>query len=213
MKVKSMLVIAAIALMAAATGCGGQKPEWKVNYEIPVEEIVDEIEQDSNSSEVSREDIDNINTDNNNANINNVDTNNADTNNTDTNNDNEAMPEDVTDSNDSITPETDSSGSKKYIGGKVRSIGQESFVISRTLIDSEGYVTMPEAGSPNEQLVTIKCTDSTEFVHWTIQGGGEGIVTREASFSEITEGGGLEAEGYFEGEEFIANKVIIEVYQ
>ncbi|MCM1047639.1 MAG: hypothetical protein NC433_04355 [Clostridiales bacterium] len=187
MKFKSMVVIAAIALMTAATGCGGQEPEWKVNYEVPVEEIVDEIEHDSNSPEISSKDVDNLNT--NNSNIDN------------TTNDNE------------LIPEADSSGSKKYIGGKVRSIGQESFVISRTLIDSEGYVTMPEAGSPNEQLVTIKCMDSTVFEHWTIQGGGEGIVTREASFSEITEGGGLEAEGYFEGEEFIANKVIIEVYQ
>ena len=62
-------------------------------------------------------------------------------------------------------------------------------------------------------LTTIHCTDSTVFEHWTIQGGGAGIEKKEAAFSDIKEGSGLEAEGYFDGEEFIADKVIIEVYQ
>ncbi len=103
------------------------------------------------------------------------------------------------------------------IGGKVRSVSQDSFVISRVLMEDsdDGHgsvVLMPESGSPEEELVTVRCTDETVFEHWTIQGGGAGIETREASFSEIQEEGGLEAEGYFDGEEFVAEKVIIEVY-
>ena len=101
-----------------------------------------------------------------------------------------------------------------YIGGKVRSIAQDSFVISRTLMEeNSSIVIMPEEGSPEEELVTIRCTDSTVFEHWTIQGGGAGIVKEEASFTDIQSGGGLEAEGYFDGEEFVAEKVIIEVYE
>lgn len=103
------------------------------------------------------------------------------------------------------------------IGGKVRSVSQDSFVISRVLMEDsdDGHgsvVLMPDSGSPEEELVTVRCTDETVFEHWTIQGGGAGIETREASFSEIQEEGGLEAEGYFDGEEFVAEKVIIEVY-
>lgn len=101
----------------------------------------------------------------------------------------------------------------EIIGGKVRSVSEYSIVISRTLIDEEGMVTMPEAGSADEQLVTIRCTESTDFEIWTIQGGGAGIDTKEASFSDIGEGSGIEAEGHFEGEEFIADKVIIEIYK
>ena len=101
----------------------------------------------------------------------------------------------------------------EIIGGKVRSVSSDSIVISRTLIDEEGMVTMPEAGSADEQLVTIRCTESTDFELWTIQGGGAGIDTKEASFSDIDEGSGIEVEGHFEGEEFIADKVIIEIYK
>ena len=101
----------------------------------------------------------------------------------------------------------------EIIGGKVRSVSSDSIVISRTLIDEEGMVTMPESGSADEQLVTIRCTDSTDFELWTIQGGGAGIDIKEASFSDIGEGSGIEAEGRFEGEEFIANKIIIEIYK
>lgn len=99
------------------------------------------------------------------------------------------------------------------IGGKVRSIGDNSFIISRTLIDENGCVTMPEKGSPQEELVNIICTDDTVFENWTIQGGGAGIEKNEADFTDIKEGGGLEAEGHFDGENFIADKVIIEVYK
>lgn len=100
-----------------------------------------------------------------------------------------------------------------YIGGKVRSIEQDSFVISRTLMEEDSsIVIMPDEGSPEEELVTIQCTDSTVFEHWTIQGGRVGIVKENASFSDIQKGSGMEAEGYFEEEEFVAEKVIIEEY-
>lgn len=101
----------------------------------------------------------------------------------------------------------------EIIGGKVRSVSSDSIVISRTLIDEEGMVTMPEAGSADEQLVTIRCIESTDFELWTIQGGGAGIDTKDAVFSDIKEDSGIEAEGHFEGEEFVADKVIIEIYK
>ncbi|MCM1145894.1 MAG: hypothetical protein NC407_14445, partial [Lachnoclostridium sp.] len=100
------------------------------------------------------------------------------------------------------------------IGGKVKSISQDSFVLSRVIVDENGMIlVMPGEGGPNELLTTVYCTDSTVYEHWTIQGGGAGIEKKEAAFSDIVEGCDLEAEGYFEGEEFIADKVIIEVYQ
>ena len=110
-------------------------------------------------------------------------------------------------------PETGSNQEAIFIGGKVRSVGEDEFVISRTLMDDDGFIVMPEAGSPEEVLVTVQCAESTSFEHWTIQNGGGDVVRKEAAFSDIQEGAGLEAWGYFDGEEFIAEKIIIEVYQ
>lgn len=101
-----------------------------------------------------------------------------------------------------------------FIGGKVRSVSLDSFVLSRTLVDDDGMIiAMPEEGSPEEELVTVRCTASTVFERWMIQGGGAGIEKASAAFSELKEGIGLEAQGYFDGEEFIAGKVIIEIYE
>lgn len=105
-----------------------------------------------------------------------------------------------------------------FIGGKVRSVSRDSFVLSRTLwedsADGQGsFVVMPEAGSPEEELVTVRFADSAVFERWTIQGGGADIKKEGASFSEIQEGTGLEAQGFFDGEEFVAEKVIIEIYE
>lgn len=101
------------------------------------------------------------------------------------------------------------------IGGKVREIMEDSFVLSRVQYADEdsSMVLIPEEGSPEEELVTIRCTDETVFEHWLIQGGGAGIDMSEASFADIQKGGGLEAEGHFDGEEFVASKVIIETYE
>lgn len=105
-----------------------------------------------------------------------------------------------------------------FIGGKVRSVSQDSFVISRTLFedsaDGQGSnVLIPEAGSPEEELVTVRCMESTVFIRWTIKGSGEDIKEEDAAFSELQEGTGLEAQGYFDGDEFMAEKVIIEIYE
>ncbi|MDE6387546.1 MAG: hypothetical protein K2L82_07045 [Lachnospiraceae bacterium] len=101
-----------------------------------------------------------------------------------------------------------------FIGGHVRSVSQDSFVLSRTLLDDDGMIiAMPEAGSPEEELVTVRCTDSTVYEWWTIRSGGGSIDKEETSFSELKESAGVEALGRFDGEEFIAEKVIIEVYE
>ena len=98
------------------------------------------------------------------------------------------------------------------IGGKVREIMEDGFVISRVQYadDDMTMVVLPEEGSPEEELVTVRCTDSTAFEHWVIQGGGAGIDMNEATFADIQKGGGLETEGYFDGDNFVAEKVIIE---
>lgn len=107
---------------------------------------------------------------------------------------------------------------KTIIGGKVRSIARNSFVLSLTIWeDSEdgsgSCVLIPEPGSPEEELVTVRCADSVVYELWTIQGGGAGIQKEEAAFSQIQEGIGLEAEGHYEEDEFVADKVIIEIYE
>ena len=98
-----------------------------------------------------------------------------------------------------------------FIGGKVRSVSTDSFVLSRTMLDDDGnIIAMPgEAGS---EEVTVRCGDSTVYERWTIQDSDASFDKTEAAFSEIKEDDGLEAQGYFDGEEFVASKVIIEVY-
>ena len=111
-------------------------------------------------------------------------------------------------------PSSDSGGQEQEsisIGGKVRSVEEDSFVISRTLLSEDGVVTMPEPGSPEEDLVKVCCTEATIFAHWTIKGGD--IDMKEGFFSQIGEGTGLEAFGYYDGEIFMAEKVIIEIYE
>ncbi|MCM1127745.1 MAG: hypothetical protein NC429_14895 [Lachnospiraceae bacterium] len=107
---------------------------------------------------------------------------------------------------------------EESLSGKVRSIGENSVVISKIFIedgkDGKGSIAvLPGEGSREEELVTVNFTDDTVFHHWTIKSGGADIDMRDSSFSEIGADSGLEMYGYYEGEIFIASRVIIEVYE
>lgn len=116
---------------------------------------------------------------------------------------------------DDLQQDSGNSQDTMIIGGKVRSVAQDCFVISRTLYadSNNSVVIMPEAGSAQEELVTVQCTSLTVFERQIIQGCGAGIETSQAAFSEIGDGVGVEAFGYFDGEEFVADKVWIEIYK
>ena len=134
------------------------------------------------------------------------------------------VPDTDTDVNeDSVSPSPDTKNNitlrhtpdSIIIGGKVKSIAQESFVISRVQTeespnDGSDVITL-ETGGSDEELVTICCTENTVFCHWTINGGE--IEMNDAVISDIRTGSVLEAEGKFDGETFIADTVIIEVYE
>lgn len=123
----------------------------------------------------------------------------------------ENVPEDSTQPEKFRQPEEE----QDYLSGKVREIGDNSVIISKTFIEDDGQsgslVYIPEKGSADEELVTIRFTDDTEFEYWTIKGGGAGIERREGSFSDISVDTGLEAYGYYEGGVFAAQRAIIEI--
>lgn len=99
----------------------------------------------------------------------------------------------------------------EYLGGKVQNLQEEGMILAQTtLTDEEGMVTLLEV--KDARKITVKFTADTRVEHWTIQGGGAGIDMQEASFSDLEEGMGVEVEGYFEGEDFVALRVIIEEY-
>ena len=107
---------------------------------------------------------------------------------------------------------------EESLSGKVRSIGENSVVISKIFIEDDengkgSIVILPGEGNKEEELVTVNFTSDTIFHHWTIKSGGADIDMRESSFSEIEMNSGLEMSGFYEGETFIASRVIIEVYQ
>lgn len=186
-------------MLALLTGCGNTSESENKDAMFPAAEKVDE------STGIQTQDNEEQNHD---TEIPDDTTSESPLSNTETDNDS-SVTESSSENDNNVNQES------MFIGGKVRSVAQDSFVLSRTLYDDEdkSLVIIPEEGSPEEELVTVLCTDSTTFEHWTIQGGGAGITKKEAAFSDIKEKDGLEAFGYFDQDVFIAEKVIIELYE
>lgn len=98
------------------------------------------------------------------------------------------------------------------LGGKVQSPKEDGMILAQTTVsDEDGMVTLLNV--EDAKKIPVKYTADTKVEHWTIQGGGAGIDMQEASFSDLEEGQGVEVEGNFEGETFVATRVIIEVYE
>lgn len=98
------------------------------------------------------------------------------------------------------------------LGGTVQSPQEDGMILAQTTVsDEDGMVTLLDV--KDAKKIPVKFTADTKVEHWTIQGGGAGIDMQEVSFSDLEEGQGVEVEGNFEGETFVATRVIIEVYE
>lgn len=100
-----------------------------------------------------------------------------------------------------------------YFGGKVDSIGENSMVIRKTAVKEGegGGDAIVLSVDEDAELITVNCTEETKYQHWTIRGGD--IDMKNGSFDDIQVGTGMELAGYFDGDIFIAQQVIIEVYE
>lgn len=127
---------------------------------------------------------------------------------------------DKTDEAKQDTSETDEAGGgqtinvsqgTEHLGGKVQSPQADGMILAQTtLVDEDGMVTLLEV--KDAKKIPVRFTADTKAEHWIIQGGGAGIDMKEASLSDLEEGMGVELEGCFEGETFVAARVIIEEY-
>lgn len=98
------------------------------------------------------------------------------------------------------------------LGGKVQSPQEDGMILAQTTqSDENGMVTLLQV--EDAKKIPVKFTADTKVERWKIQGGGAGIDMQEASFSDLEEGQGVEVEGNFEGETFVAARVIIEEYE
>ena len=98
-----------------------------------------------------------------------------------------------------------------HLGGKVQAPQADGMTLAQTtLTDEDGMVTLLDV--EEAEKIPVRFTEETKVEHWTIQGGGAGIDMREAAVSDLEEGMGVELEGYYEGEVFVATRVIMEEY-
>lgn len=98
-----------------------------------------------------------------------------------------------------------------HLGGKVQAPQADGMTLAQTtLTDEDGMVTLLEV--EEAEKIPVRFTEETKVEHWTIQDGGAGIDMRDAAVSDLEEGMGVELEGYYEGETFVATRVIMEVY-
>ncbi len=99
----------------------------------------------------------------------------------------------------------------EFLGGKVQNPQADGMTLAQTtIVDENGSVTMLDM--KDAKRISVKFTPDTKVEHWTIQGGGAGIDMQAAEVSDLEEGMGVEVEGYYEEETFVAVKVIMEEY-
>ena len=206
MKTKTRIVfLICIMVIAALTGCGGEKEETVS----PQTESVDRSEQ----SVDSEDDTAGTGEDPTNENDAKENTDNKDSSDNEDNADaaNSTSNTDSPDGADSLyNPD-----SATELDGHVQSVSESSAVVSKifseTVESDEGTVwVMSSGGGDNEVLVTVYFEEDADYVYKTIRNGGRDVDTRKGSFSDIKEGVLLLLNGRYVGEDFYAAHVEID---
>ena len=108
-----------------------------------------------------------------------------------------------------ITP----SEGTEYLGVKVHSVEDDGMVLAQTTgrgVDERDIILVDEQEA---KKIPVKFTEDTKVEHWTIEGGGADIDMKEAALSDLQAGLGVELEGFSEGDNFVATRILIEVYK
>ena len=107
----------------------------------------------------------------------------------------------------------------EQLDGNVRGIGDNGIVIIKTRTEEteEDGVSLAIAPAPGnetaEDYVDVNFTDDTKIELHVVKNGGvnpdEDVTVKEASISDIVDDMPVTLEGYYDGEVFIAGKVIL----
>lgn len=108
--------------------------------------------------------------------------------------------------------------SLEKVTGNVKSIGDQDIVIRRSFEESSNGTDMdilvaPAEGSADEELLTVVVLETTRYEVHTVKNGGVNgdadVETREGSLADLKEKAVVNIWGSFEGENFLAQQVII----
>ncbi len=108
--------------------------------------------------------------------------------------------------------------SLEKVTGNVKSIGDQDIVIRRSFEESSNGTDMdilvaPAEGSADEELLTVSVLETTRYEVHTVKNGGVNgdadVETREGSLADLKEKAAVNIWGNFEGENFLAQQVII----
>ncbi len=108
--------------------------------------------------------------------------------------------------------------SLEKVTGNVKSIGDQDIVIRRSFEESSNGTDMdilvaPAEGSADEELLTVLVLETTRYEVHTVKNGGVNgdadVETREGSLADLKEKAVVNIYGNFEGENFLAQQVII----
>ena len=108
--------------------------------------------------------------------------------------------------------------SLEKVTGNVKSIGDQDIVIRRSFEESSNGTDMdilvaPAEGSADEELLTVLVLETTRYEVHTVKNGGVNgdadVEAREGSLADLKEKAAVNIWGNFEGENFLAQQVII----
>ena len=104
-----------------------------------------------------------------------------------------------------------SSEGTEHLGGKVHSVEDDGMVLAQTTVRGVDESDIILVDEKEAKKIPVKFTEDTKVEHWTIEGGGADIDMKEAALSDLQAGLGVELEGFYEGDNFVATRILIEV--
>ena len=100
--------------------------------------------------------------------------------------------------------------------GNVKTIEEDSLIISQAFEEGEEVLVAPGDGSPDEVLISVGVSETTQYEVKTVKNGGvngaSDVETQPGTFSDLKEGVSIHISGYYEGETFQAEKICIMLF-
>lgn len=86
-------------------------------------------------------------------------------------------------------------------------------MLSQSFEEGEGILVSPTDGSPEQVQITARVLEQTQYEVRTVKNGGVNgdadVEKKSGSFLDLEQDSSVDLVGYYEGEEFVAEKIVI----
>ncbi len=101
---------------------------------------------------------------------------------------------------------------KEPLSGKIMELDEDGMTVAQTTILDRDTSMVTLVDEEEAEKISVRFAEDVKVEYWRIEGGGADIDMQDRTLSDLSVGVTVEMEGYYEGDVYVATRILMEEY-